>query len=630
MSRKPLMHLLTITVLGILAYSNTFQAEFTFDDHFCITENPAIKDFSYFTDYARVDRDAIDMVRNAFRTRVIGFFSFALNHRINGIDVTGYHAVNLSIHLLNALLVYWLISLLFRTPFFSATAPETLPGEGKRYGNFIPLAGALLFVCHPVQTGAVTYVVQRFASLVTMFYLLSLVSYVRSRLADSRSGRYAFYALSIIAAISAMLTKENSFTLPFMVVLAEFMFFSGNVRRRLLNLLPLLLTVFVIPATILSKGNFVSNIFSLVDSKLRTMAYTDMSRWDYLFTQFRVIVTYLRLLILPTNQNLDYDYRVYRSFFDPAVFLSFLFLLSIFLSGLILWYLSSRMKTVRGRYLRLVSFGIFWFFVALSVESSIIPNAEMIFEHRVYLPSVGFFMAITAGMALMTEGSGAGRQFVGKAIASLTAVTIFFLAVLAFSRNAAWKQEIFLWEDIVRKSPEKARPHYNLGIIYNRKGRYDEAINEFRTALRIDPGFADVHYSFGVVYKDLRRYDEAIQELKSAIGLYRKFSMSKPVGGGILNYAYAHNNLGAVYMDMGRYEEAIAEFRKALEVFPAYAYAYNNLGVVYKKTGRYGEARRSFESALRIDPNLGQVRKNLRSVLEIMERQKQKPERSWK
>ena len=127
----------------------------------------------------------------------------------------------------------------------------------------------------------------------------------------------------------------------------------------------------------------------------------DVSRWDYLNTQFRVIVTYIRLLFFPVNQNLDYDYPIYRTFFTPPVFLSFLFLLGIFCWGIYLLYRSYKSDQANRFWYRLIAFGIFWFFVTLSVESSIIPIQDVIYEHRLYLPSVGFFMAIMSGIVFI-------------------------------------------------------------------------------------------------------------------------------------------------------------------------------------------------------------------------------------
>ena len=165
-----------------------------------------------------------------------------------------------------------------------------------------------------------------------MFYLLSLVTYIKSRLSTLPATRYTLYAVSLVSAILAMKTKEISFTLPVIVVLFEFMFFKGNIKKRMLYLLPLLLTMLIIPLSLIGTDKPIGELREAAQET------EEIPRWSYLFTQFRVIVTYIRLLFFPINQNLDYDYPLHHSFFEPNVFLSFVFLLIILALGMYLSY----------------------------------------------------------------------------------------------------------------------------------------------------------------------------------------------------------------------------------------------------------------------------------------------------
>ena len=192
-----------------------------------------------------------------------------------------------------------------------------------------------------------------------------------------------------------MKSKEIALTLPVIIVLYEFCFFrespfhktSRQRLKRYLYLLPLLLTLLIIPLSMMDFSKPVENFVEHIDAPSRETL--NISRADYLLTEFRVIVTYLRLLVFPVKQSIDYTYPVYHSFLQPQVFLSFLLLLTIFSLGVYLFYRS--LSSSPG--LRLIAFGIFWFFITLSVESTIIPIKDVIFEHRLYLPSVGFFIA---------------------------------------------------------------------------------------------------------------------------------------------------------------------------------------------------------------------------------------------
>ena len=185
LSKKTLPAILLILLAGIIVYSNTFQVPFVLDDQSSIVNNVAIrKPGNVFYAYK--------LGHKFLQNRFIVFLTFALNYQFGGLNVTGFHVVNLLIHLLSALLVYALLRLTFQTPYFQQAAvgpePETTPNSSLLTPHFsIPLFAALLFVVHPVQMQAVTYVVQRMTSLATMFYLLSMVMYVKARLEIEKS-----------------------------------------------------------------------------------------------------------------------------------------------------------------------------------------------------------------------------------------------------------------------------------------------------------------------------------------------------------------------------------------------------------------------------------------------------------
>ncbi|HXX57700.1 MAG TPA: hypothetical protein VEI96_06840, partial [Thermodesulfovibrionales bacterium] len=395
--RKPFFHLLLIAVVGLAAYSNCFSVPFVFDDDFNIVHNPVIRVLDhFFTSLKGYDFNP---------RRYIGYLSFALNYRIGGLDVAGYHGVNVAIHIGNAMLLYLLVLLTFRTPYFAHSSLEDGCCQPKDSGSagpdafpvpvFIAFFASLLFAAHPVQTQAVTYIVQRFTSLATLFYLLSLVFYIKGRLkSQGAKSPLLFYCLSLVLALCAMKTKEMAWTLPVIIILYEVLFFESPLRRRLLYLLPVLLTLLIIPVSIVNTDKSLGEVLSDLSEKTRVQS--EISREDYFMTEMRVIVTYIRLIFFPVNQNLDYDYPVSYSFFTPPVFFSFLLLAAIFGAAVYLLY---RSRKAEGKaYYRLIAFGILWFFTGLSIESSVIPIADVIFEHRLYLPAVGAFIAIATSL----------------------------------------------------------------------------------------------------------------------------------------------------------------------------------------------------------------------------------------
>lgn len=602
----PIVHYLLIIVTGLLAYSNTFHVPFTFDDISNIVDNPIIKDLKYFLDPSAAKRFEL---YSALNSRFVGYLSFAFNYRLHGLDVTGYHIFNLAVHIINALLVFWLVRLTFRTPYFAKQN-----NEATRNNGLIALFSALLFVAHPIQTQAVTYIVQRLASLATLFYILSFTTYIRARHSLTEVGNplsvkfIAFFFLSLVSAVLAMKTKEIAFTLPIMIALYEAMFLTGKIWRRVLCLTPLFLTMLIIPLSFLHLDTPLANM--LADASRVTKVQTAMSRWDYLFTQFRVIVTYVRLLFLPINQQVDYDYPVYRYFFDPEVLLSFIALLSIFALALYLTY-----RSQSGNYqLRLVAFGIFWFFITLAIESSLIPIVDVIFEHRLYLPLIGASITIISTAYIVASSF----NYKMRTLIIVLSILISSFAVTTYYRNNLWIDEITLWRDNLRKSPKKARVLIGLGFAYEKKGMFDTAIYlynnaliyspdyafayhhtanlysrigqlgkaiEYHTmALKIDPTLYTAYYNRGNVYRLQGKFDAAIKDYTIAISLNQ-------------NFPEAYNNRGSIYILEDKIDAAINDFSMAISINSGYAEAYNNRGIAYLSKGSNDMAIADFNKA---------------------------------
>ena len=241
---KPLA-IIIISCLGIIVYSNTFLASFQFDDFQYIVDNLFIKNFHNLITHWQF-----------YPCRFLTFLSIAVNYHFNGLNVFGYHLFNLITHLVTAILVWWLTLLTLSTP---AMKEDKITG----HAHLIALFSGLVFVSHPVQTEAVTYIWQRTASMAAMFYLASLCFYVKSRLLATSGDHKGilYYILSLIMAVMAMFTKENTVTLPLMILFYEFTFLKTKKNINWLYLLPFLLTMFIIPITILltKSGGFLKN-----------------------------------------------------------------------------------------------------------------------------------------------------------------------------------------------------------------------------------------------------------------------------------------------------------------------------------------------------------------------------------
>jgi len=347
----------------------------------------------------------------------------------------------------------------------------------------------------------------------------------------------------------------------------------------------------IIPATLISIANLAGGVVT------PTRLGTDITRLDYLFTEFRVILTYIRLMFLPVGQNLDYDYPIYHSIFEPEVFLSFMALLIIFLT---VTYSFLRYR-ITLPLTRVVFFGTAWFFVTLSIESSVIPIIDVIFEHRMYLPSVGLFLIIST-LLLMIVGRYRQKWVEGAIFLSVIITSLIFTGT-TYSRNHVWNDRVVLWQDVVNKSPEKARGYNNLGFAHYENGNLDSAIKYFKKSISLDDPF----YNYNA-YMGLGRSLGKLGRLNEAIKVFREGKRLNP------HDAEIHINLGITFGKLGRTNEAIKEFREALRINPQNASAHNSIGIGLAKLGRTNEAIIAFREALRINPGYAEALNNLQIV----------------
>lgn len=557
---------LLISVLSVVVYSNTFHAPFVLDDYIYILRNPDITSLSNFW-----PPDG---------TRYTGYLSFAVNYRLGGYDVFGYHAFNIAVHIVNGLLVYALARLTLETPLIRSRT------SGK-YAQTIPLISALVFALHPVQTESVTYITQRFASLAALFYILSLVFYIKWRLGKGGARGKAFYAFALLAALAAMKSKEISFTLPVMLALFEFSFFSGPLRKRFVRIIPFFAAALTIPASFLLLKGAGSGVDERI-MQLQNIELGKLSSYEYFISQFRVIAKYLRLIIYPVDQNLLYDLPFYRSILIPEVFFSFILLAVILASSILLYMKSRKNGSAFGLF---ASFGVFWFFVALSIESSVIPIQDIIYEHRLYLPLVGLSLAFSSACALVLEK--AERPGISPLALRLILVIVFAapLGAATYMRNNLWKDPFILWEDVAVKSPWSPLAHHNLGTEYFKKGMIDRSIEEFREAIRLAPDFDLPHKNLGAVYHGRGMFDEAIVEYKAVL----KAHPDNP------ETLY---NIGLVHMDKGMLDDALRHFEAALKADPGYVEGYYGLGEVNFRAGRTQESIRYFNAFIEAAPDV--------------------------
>ena len=632
--------------LLIILYSNTFFSPFTFDDeqiltNYYITNN----DISLRGLY-----EAATLTPN--KRRGIAHISFALNHYFSGENVFGYHIVNIVIHIAAAFTFYLLANLTLQT------RPLAIrPGNRTREIAFF---AALLWAVHPLQTNAVTYIVQRMTSMATLLCMLCLFFYVKLRLSRNKYIRIGLIGAAALSGAMALLSKENSAMLPFMILGYEFFFLMGykdfiRYKYEIVGFAVGMLMLFVCISIIYLE----SSIFQVFDN---------YSGWDFtlgerLLTEARVVWHYLSLVVLPlpSRLNLVYDFPISTGFFTPP--LTMLAILGI--CGLI----GGSFRLFKHN--RLASFALFWLLLNLVIESSILP-LDIIFEHRMYLPAIFLFLA---GTELCY------RIFGEKTLnARITVVAIVILfSIFTWQRNGVWENEITLWTDIYKKSPNLAGVNANLGKAYAEAGDHLNAVKFFRQAIQIDPQASYAYISLGAALERENRFEEAIAAYKKALTLKKAdkekiytnlalISAKKQDFQNAVEYASKaieinrnqltaykvlataslngrsfkraestlldalkrfpqHGDfyiiLGAVYENQNRLQDAVKILHRALQIEgTSQSQAYNNLGIVYWRLGRFQDSVDSAQKALAIDPDLLDAHVTLGITFEDMGQQK--------
>ncbi|MBF0345660.1 MAG: tetratricopeptide repeat protein [Nitrospirae bacterium] len=622
---KKIFQILLIILVGFTAYSTSFTVPLIFDDE-------ALSDV--INDFGR---------GHIIGTRYLSNLTFYINYKLHEFNIPGYRITNILIHIVNSFLLYWLLVYLFKAHQKSPEEPTNSTPTHKRY---IPFLVALLFVSHPMQQQAVTLIIQRTTLLATLFYLLTLISYIKWRFLNLNEKpikhpsikvkhkdkkphsikSYLYYLLTLFIAIAASLTKEIIVTLPVIITLTEFAFFSGKPFKRLLKCLPFFV---IIPIIFLSSSGYwervnnkplenISNAYVVNQSNSIVANETSEPAADLsvnnvhnvtsspialgwrqnLFTQFGVLLTYIRMLFFPINLTLIYDYPVSLTFWEPRVYLSFIVLLAIFVFAAYLYNKTRNGQCKKSRDLLFISFGVLWFFTAISPQSSIIPLSNwMLLEYRVYLASIGFFIAIVTALFMLISV---------KTSEKLTAYLAIFLVILSltftamtYNRNRIWQSPITLYEDNIKKLPTSIFAHINLGVAYFNELEYDKAIAEFKEAKSLNPLFGLTHYpltrdNLVSTYIKKGKYEDAIKELNESL-IYEP------------NDTEAHIRLGLLYVNQKRIDDAVKSFKKATALNSSLVMPRYYLGLVYVDLDRFEEAIHEFRSAALLNPKLGRI-----------------------
>lgn len=562
---------LLLAALVAIAYSNSLNCSWQFDDFRSILE----------FDYANATLRSIF----AFSPqRSLVFLTFWLNYLAAGYSLPAWHLVNIAIHAFNTLLLYALAARLFHR----ATHPS-LTTLVARYAWLGAAFVAALFAAHPLQTQAVTYIVQRLELLGTLWVFAAFYAAIRALDAATSRLRHAWAAASTVALVAGALSKEIIVAAPALIALYFILLHPRSARARWRALLWCALIITILSATllVLFRALTFHPLPRLSFAPFASLWHDYYSPAIYYPLQPRVLLLFLRLCFLPYNLRAEYELDPSGGWLDLRTIGALLVQILLLAGAAALW---------RRRPLML--FGLLWFYAFL-LPSTVMPNG--IFEHRVYGALAGILIA-TVGFFLheLIRLPATLRRVASSIAIALTTCLIVCFTFLTYARNTVWSSELSLWYDTVHKSPKSWRANANAGRALMDVGRLDEARYFLEKAFALKSNVYLVASNLGVLYFNLQDYQRSAQLFSYALTL-------KPNHPLLLYY------LGAATIRCGDFHTGTNLLHRA--ALPA---AWNALGDLYYERGDYTNALSFYQRTLDRRPNdLDAVAGKLRVLLAI-------------
>ena len=542
-----------ILAATFLVFRPALHNPFHFDDSLFL-ENPDVTE----------PGDLRSLLR-PIQIRSLTYLSLYVNYRLGGTHPYGYHAVNLALHLCNVAGVYLFVRLL--------TSRLREP-QGDSLGAYLPLAAAALFALHPIQSEAVNYVYQRSTLLAALFSLAALGFFL---LAEERPDPRPFRVASVVSFLLAVAGKESAVALPaVLLLLAAFpkkdtTSLLGALRRARGWLIGLAVAG-------AAAAGWMLHLLHRFGQRTPGVGVARIDAGHYLLSEIQVIPSYLRLLVWPIGLTVDHEPRL-----APLVS-PYAALCLTLVAGIVAAALGLRRRCPLATFLTLA------FFVFLAPTSTVMPSADLMFEHRLYLPMI----AAAPLLALLPFGAAralARRDRTRQAVAfGLVSVIAAGAGVASRARTHVWGDNVRLWEEAVARSPGKARAHYNLGVSLLERDRA-RARRELGRALELRPDHAPTLYNLGWLEQTSGRYDSARRLYEAALA----------ADGG---FWQALHNLGNLDVVQNRLDSASERFRAAIRLRPDYWPSYLSLATLELRSGAYREARRTLEKVHQLRPGL--------------------------
>jgi len=552
--------IVALIVIAAATYANSLSGQFVFDDKSAIVDNFHLPHWNQFINVIATKLDS------PVKGRPLVALSLFLNYAIGGLDTLGYHIFNIAVHICCTIVLFALVRRTLQS------AP--LKQKFDRAAGGLAFACALLWSVHPIQTDAVTYIIQRTEVMMALFYLLTLYCAARSFNCEKRS---LWYTAAIVCCAAGMTCKEVMVTAPVMVLLYDRTFEASSFGSALRKRWPLY--------TGLAATWAVLAALMLAFPRLRTVgtsAVTDSV--NYALNQCIMITRYLKLAFWPSPLLLDYGWprslTITRVLPQAIVIIT---LLALTIAALI--------------YRPKLGFGGAWWFLILAPTSSFMPiHSEVGAERRMYLPLAAVVtLVVTVGYIALGRACKILRPKNPSILRILSGTTVVILIAgifvsLTVRRNQDYHDESSIWQKSIEVMPDNARAYNNLGLLQAKKGRLDEAAANFLRATQLREDYAKANKNLGVIKSMQGKSDEAAEFLRRAIQIHPQ-------------YVGAYKTLGKLLHQQGKFDEALDNFQKAWELGPPSAEIHAYLGGVFRSMGSIDKALAHYREAIELEPD---------------------------
>ena len=558
--------IITLLFISFAVYFNALSGDFVYVDKSQIVDNPWIRDIRNIPTILSKSVWSFQpgvIASNYYRPLM--HIVYMLNYHLFGLKPWGFHLVNVLFHCGVSVLVFLVIRRLLTKHRDSASPAYLSP----------PFIAAMLFASHPIHTEAVTWIAGLPDVAFTFFYLLSFYLYILFRDGFKRG-----YLLSILSFSLATLFKEPALTLPIILIAYDYLLKKSDETffARIERYLPYLVV----------SGIYISVRYYALRSFAPEESYGDLSTYQFIINTFPLFREYLASLLWPFNLNFWHTFNPISSLFEAKGMVAL---------GVTVIFCIVAVTAYRKN--KILSFGLLLFVIPLLPVFYIKGISFKPYADRyLYLPSVGFVLLPAIFLSWAREK----RQRAARSITAVFIVIGALYTIGTINRNKVWQNDLNLWSDTLKKSPDSEMAHNNLGVVYRSQGRLDRAIAEYQAALRLNPDYAEAHINLGLVYASQGQWDKAIAEYQAVLRL-------NPDSVG------AHNNLGIAYASQGQWDKAIAEYQAALQQNPDYAEAHINLGIVYASQGRLDKAIAEYQAVLRLHPDSHEARQRLDDIV---------------